>query len=431
MAFEFRFPDVGEGITEGEVVRWLVSAGDAVRADQILAEVETDKAVVEIPSPRTGTIAQLGVEAGEKIHVGEVLVVIAEDGAQPAETFSATLPETSSSREAAAAASTSVVGALQEAVRVLPPPPELVQVPAPAGKAPRILAIPSVRKLARELGVNLTQVTPTGPRGRLRREDVLQAANAPSVETAGTATPAVGAEQDEYGPIDVLELAALRRTIATAMVHAASTAVPITTTDEVDVTALVALRQQSKDAAEAEGVNVTLLPFVMKAVVAALRQHPHLNATLADSLRQMVLKRYYHLGIATDTADGLIVPVIRDVDRKNILTLATELQQLTTLARERRVALADLRGGTFTISNYGAIGGIFATPMLHMPQVAILGVGKLLQKPVVHEGDVAIRTILPLSLTFDHRALDGATAQRFLNTVMGYLANPARLLLVL
>jgi pyruvate dehydrogenase E2 component (dihydrolipoamide acetyltransferase) len=168
----------------------------------------------------------------------------------------------------------------------------------------------------------------------------------------------------------------------------------------------------------------------MKAVAAALCNHPHLNATLADTLQHLVLKRYYHLGIATDTPDGLIVPVIKDVDQKTILTLAGEVQQLTELARERRLALADLRGGTFTISNYGAIGGIFATPMLHLPQVAILGVGKLLQKPVVYQGEMAIRTVLPLSLTFDHRALDGAAVQRFLNEVLAYLADPARLFLV-
>jgi pyruvate dehydrogenase E2 component (dihydrolipoamide acetyltransferase) len=241
----------------------------------------------------------------------------------------------------------------------------------------------------------------------------------------------VSQERDDYGPIELLSLPTLRRTIAEAMVRAATTTVPVTTTDEVDVTDLVNLRQRARDAAAAQNVQVTLLPFIMKAVVAALHQHPQMNATLTADQRQLILKRYYHLGIATDTPDGLIVPVVKDVDQKNILTLASTLQRLTSLARERRIPLADLHGGTFTISNYGAIGGIFATPMLHVPEVAILGVGKLLQKPLVHEGHMAIRTVLPLSLTFDHRALDGATAQRFLNDLMAYLAEPARLLLVL
>ncbi len=415
MAFEFRFPDVGEGIAEGEVVRWLVAVGDAVRADQTLAEVETDKAVVEIPSPRTGTVMRLAVSEGEKIQVGEILVVIGEDGDIEA-------------RSEPLVASVSVVGTLPATDTVLPLPPEMAAQVDLDGPTKRVLAIPSVRKLARELGVDLAAVRPTGPRGRIRREDVLQASSSP----APVMTPATGERSGRLDGEETLQpLPTLRRTIAEAMVRAASTAVPITTTDEVDVTELVALRQRSKVAAAGQGVNVTLLPFIMKAVAASLRLHPMLNATLDDDLRHLRLKHDCHLGMATDTPDGLIVPVIRDVDQKNILTLAGELQQLAALARERRIPLADLRGGTFTISNYGAIGGIFATPMLHVPQVAILGVGKLIEKPVVHEEEIAIRTILPLSLTFDHRAMDGAHAQRFLNEVMGYLSNVAALCLVL
>jgi pyruvate dehydrogenase E2 component (dihydrolipoamide acetyltransferase) len=426
MALEFCFPDVGEGIAEGEIVRWLVKEGEAVRSDQPLVEVETDKAVVEIPAPRAGTVLRLAVGEGEKIRVGDVLVVLG-DADEPAPA------RTPAPQRAAPSASVSVVGDLAETSRDLPPPPEARRAEEISAAPRRILAIPSVRKLARELGVDLRHVTPTGPRGRIRREDVLQAVASPA--TAATpvlsAAAAPATERDEHGPVERLALPALRRTIAAAMVRAATTAVPVTTTDEVDVTDLAALRQHSKDVAASLGVRVTLLPFIMKAVVAALRQHPQLNATLADDQHHLLLKRYYHLGIATDTADGLIVPVMKDVDQKDILTVASELQRLTELARARRLALADLRGGTFTMSNYGAIGGIFATPMLHMPQVAILGVGKLLQKPVVHDGSVAIRTILPLSLTFDHRALDGATAQRFVNELMAYLADPARLMLVL
>jgi pyruvate dehydrogenase E2 component (dihydrolipoamide acetyltransferase) len=427
MALEFRFPDVGEGIAEGEVVRWLIKEGETVRSDQPLVEVETDKAVVEIPAPRAGTVLRLAVGEGEKIRVGDVLVVIGDaDESAPAQ---APAPQ-----RAAPSASVSVVGALAETSRDLPPPPEAGRAEATSAAPGRILAIPSVRKLARELGVDLRHVTPTGPRGRIRREDVVQAAASPATAvtpamSSAAALPAT--ERDEHGPVELLALPALRRTIAAAMVRAATTAVPVTTTDEVDATDLVALRQRSKDVAASQGIRLTLLPFLMKAVVAALRQHPQLNATLADDQHHLLLKRYYHLGIATDTADGLIVPVMKDVDQKNILTVASELQRLTELARARRLALADLRGGTFTMSNYGAIGGIFATPMLHMPQVAILGVGKLLQKPVVHDGNVVIRTILPLSLTFDHRALDGAIAQRFVNELMAYVADPARLMLVL
>jgi pyruvate dehydrogenase E2 component (dihydrolipoamide acetyltransferase) len=420
MALEFRFPDVGEGIHEGEIVRWLVKEGDSVRPDQPLVEVETDKAVVEIPAPRAGTILHMAVGAGEKIQVGEVLVIIGEAGER---------------KSLAGPASVSVVGSLDMALTELPPPPDIAQVAQAASSAPpqRVLAIPSVRKLARDLGVDLTQVTPTGPHGRIRREDVLHAAGqrpVPPAPPAAPVTPA-GLERDHHGPVEYEPLSALRRTIAQAMVTAATTAVPVTTTDEADVTELVALRERSNAAAAEHNVHVTLLPFLMKAVVAALRQHPKLNASLDEAHNRLILKRYYHLGIATDTTEGLIVPVVKDVDQKNIVTLATDLARLTDLARTRRIPLTDVRGGTFTISNYGAIGGIFATPMLHLPEVAILGVGKLLHKPVVHDGEVVIRTVLPLSLTFDHRALDGAAAQRFLNELIAYLSNPARLILVL
>lgn len=429
MPLEFSFPDVGEGIMEGEVVRWLVAVGDQVRADQPLVEIETDKAVVEIPAPRPGKILRLAVDEGETLRVGDVMVVIGDESEAVSQSERIVDPTHQAP---------SVVGRLPEGETVLPPSPEMAVPQAAVSSSKRVLAIPSVRKLARELGVALDHVTPTGPRGRIRREDVLKAASASSAtadEAAPTAPPNASVaqhdEHDDEGPVTLEPLPALRRTIAEAMVRAATTAVPITTTDEADVTELLAWRQRCNAADEAQGVNITLLPFVMKAVTAALHLHPHLNATLDTSMRHLVLKHYYHLGVATDTPDGLIVPVIRDVEQKNILTLATEIKRLTDLARERRIALADLRGGTFTISNYGAIGGIFATPMLLLPQVAILGVGKLLQRPIVHDGDIVVRTLMPLSLTFDHRALDGAHAQRFMNDLIAYLADPVRMLLVI
>ena len=411
MALEFRFPDVGEGIAQGEIVRWLVARGDQVRADQPLVEVETDKAVVEIPAPRAGTVLRLPVAEGETIQVGEILALIGDSDA--------TEDESEAPPEAA-----SVVGRLDAKTMELPPVPAVAE-PGNGGAANgRVLAIPSVRKLARDLGVDLNRVTPSGPRGRVRREDVLREApqSFESIQPADT-------QRDAHGPIELQPLTALRRTIAKAMVEAATTAVPITTFDEVDISELLDWRTRGN--AAAAGVHLTLLPFIMKAVVAALRQHPELNASLAEDQQHLVVKRYYHVGIATDTPEGLIVPVVRDVDRKSLLALATELQSLAEMAKTRRIALADLRGGTFTITNYGAVGGIFATPMLHLPQVAILGVGRFIQKPTSYEGTIALRTILPLSLTFDHRVLDGAAAQRFLNAVMAYLADPTRLLLTL
>ena len=411
MALEFRFPDVGEGIAQGEIVRWLVAQGDRVKADQPLVEVETDKAVVEIPAPRAGTILRLPVASGETIQVGEILAVIGE--ADGSEASVAPPPEAAS-----------VVGRLDAKTMDLPPEPVAAQPGNDAIADRRVLAIPSVRKLARDLGVDLSRVTPSGPHGRIRREDVLRAApqNAEPAQSADT-------QRDTHGAIELQPLTALRRTIAKAMVEAATTAVPITTIDEVDISELLDWRARGN--AAAADVRLTLLPFIMKAVVAALKQHPTLNASLAEDQQHLILKRYYHLGIATDTPEGLIVPVVKDVDRKSLLALATEVHQFAELANTRRIPLADLRGGTFTISNYGAVGGIFATPMLHLPQVAILGVGRFMQKPVAYEEAIALRTILPLSLTFDHRVLDGAAAQRFLNAVMAYLVDPTRLLLTL
>ena len=341
MALEFRFPDVGEGIAQGEIVRWLVARGDQVRADQPLVEVETDKAVVEIPSPRAGTILQLPVAAGETIQVGEILAVIG--GVDRPEDESQLQPEAAS-----------VVGRLD--ARTLELPPEAVAGGPGSGATAngRVLAIPSVRKLARTLGVDLSRVTPSGPRGRIRREDVLREAP----QTLESNQPA-DRERDAHGPIELRPLSALRRTIAKAMVEAATTAVPITTIDEVDISELLDWRTRG-NAATADA-HLTLLPFIMKAVVASLQQHPELNASLAENQQQIIVKRYYHLGIATDTPEGLIVPVVRDVDRKPLLILARELQNLADLAKTRRIPLADLRGATFTITNYGAVGGIFAT----------------------------------------------------------------------
>jgi pyruvate dehydrogenase E2 component (dihydrolipoamide acetyltransferase) len=291
-----------------------------------------------------------------------------------------------------------------------------------------------VRKLARELGVDLQRVTPTGPRGRIRREDVLQAAESPATAATPTLSPSEAlpaTERDEHGPVEPLVLPALRRTIAAAMVRAATTAVPVTTTDEADVTDLAALRQRSKDVAASQGVQVTLLPFLMKAVVAALRQHPQLNATLADDQHHLLLKRYYHLGIATAVPDGLVVPVIRHADRLTVLQLAHEIQRLAGQAQERKLSLEELSGSTFTITNFGSFGGQQGTPIINPPEVAILGCGRIEKKAVVVEDQVVARPMLPLALSFDHRLIDGAAAGQFLARLKALLVDPNLLFLEL
>jgi len=424
---EFRFPDVGEGIVEGEVRRWLVKEGDRVKADQPLVEVETDKALVELPAPKAGTVLRICAREGEIIKVGQVVVVIGDPGELPTE------PEPPQE-------SVTVVGTLEETPQELPIARE--SIPPPSSGEEKVRAIPSVRKLAQELGLDLTEVTGSGGDGRILREDVLRAAEAqrarpPVPPVVAEKEPSPGpsellpspapvAEADE--PVERLALTRLRRTIAEAMAKSKSTAPHVTTHDEVWVSRLMEILRQERARVEAPGVHLTLLPFLIKAVIAGLRAEPFLNAELDMEAGFAKLKKYYHIGIATDTPEGLMVPVIRHADRKGVIELAREITELSEKARNRTATLNELRGSTFTITNYGALGGIFGTPIINPPEVAILGLGRVQEKPVVRDGQVVIRPVLPLSLSFDHRLIDGATAQRFLNVVMAQLQDPDQLL---
>ncbi len=401
MAIEFRFPDVGEGITQGEVRRWLVKEGDRVKADQPLVEVETDKALVELPAPRAGTILKISAREGEVIKVGQVVVVIGE----PGEVVAGGEPSAEPHR------SVTVVGSLEETVQEIVAP-RLGEGRA-AAREEKVRAIPSVRKLAQDLGVDLDQVKGSGIDGRILREDVLRAAEA----AKGRAPSA--AEAGDL--IERVPMSHLRRTIAQAMVRSAFTAPHVTIHDEAEVTRLIELTRQEKP-------RVTLLSFVIKAVVEGLKAEPYLNASLDMDAGMILLKKSYHIGIATDTPEGLLVPVVRDADGKSVADLALEVAALAERARNRAATLAELKGSTFTITNYGALGGSFGTPIINPPEVAILGVGRAQEKPVAREGQVVIRPMLPLSLSFDHRLIDGATAQRFLNVVMARLEDPGPLL---
>lgn len=425
MAYEFRFPDVGEGIAEGEIVAWKVAVGDRVEAHQPLLEAETDKAVVEIPSPVAGVVVSLHGSPGDVVRVGDVLAVIEEGAARPAAPTEADIPVPGGHRRAVAAGraapaprrgSVGVVGELEEA-------PEDGEAPA----AP-VAILPRDRALARELGVDLRAVRGTGPAGRITEADVRRAAERGVPEKGlGEAPAAPG--RDEHGPVERVAVRGVRRTIAQAMVRSLSRAAQVTTVDEADVGLLSHIRDKEKAAAAEQGVRLTFLPFVIKAVVGALRRDPYLNASLDDERGEIVLKRYYHVGVAVETRDGLIVPQVKDADRKSVLAIGRELQELAEKARRRTLALADLKGGTFTVTNYGAIGGLFATPILNDPEVGILGVGRIQEKPVAEGGALKVRKVMPLSLTFDHRVVDGATAQHFLNNVIRHLEDPDLLLL--
>jgi len=288
--------------------------------------------------------------------------------------------------------------------------------------------MPAVRKLARELKVDLRTIKGSGPQGRITKEDV-QKASGKREEKPPEKVVKAARKYDMYGYVERVPLRGMRKTIARAMVRSKYTAPHVTAMDEADITRLVALREKEKEKAAKKGIHLTYLPFVVKAVMAGLEEHPNVNATLDDENEEIILKKYFNIGVAVDTKDGLMVPVVKNVKEKSILQLADELTKLSEKARSRTIDLADLKGGTFTITNYGAVGGIYGSPIINYPEVAILGLGRIQEKPVVVEGRIEVRKMLPLSLSFDHRVVDGAEAARFLNTVIDHLEDPDLILL--
>jgi pyruvate dehydrogenase E2 component (dihydrolipoamide acetyltransferase) len=416
MAYEFKFPDIGEGLTEGEIVRWLVKEGDEVKEGQPLVEVETDKALAEIPSPRTGVLLKILAKEKEIVKVGQVIVVFGEKG----EALAAPPPKPES---------VGVVGELEEAPEEAP----LVVAKAEPVKAAWVsehaLATPAVRALSKELGVDINKVKGTGPEGRVLEKDVRQVAEGKEKPAEPEKKIAKVKKYDLYGYVERIPLRGVRRSIAKAMVRSKYTAPHVTAMDEADVTALWKIREKEKKAAQKKGIKLTILPFIIKAVIAGLSEHPYLNASLDDESEEIILKKYFNIGVATDTPEGLMVAVVKNAKDKSILQIADELTQLVEKARNRSIDLADLKGGTFTISNYGALGGIYATPIINYPEVAILGVGKIKDTPVVRNGKLVVRKILSLALSFDHRVVDGGEGARFLNTVIARLEDPDLILL--
>jgi pyruvate dehydrogenase E2 component (dihydrolipoamide acetyltransferase) len=404
LVFEFRLPDVGEGVAEGEVVKWLVREGAEVRENQPLVEIMTDKVNVEIPSPKKGTVLRLMAKEGEVVKVGQLLLVIGEKGEQAAEA------------PPAPTAKASVVQPQAQAVRT-PVQPAIV-----SKKPQEVLATPATRKLARDLGVDLALVQGTGAGGRILDEDVQRFKKTGSATVTVTLPGKPGGEER-------VPLRGVRRKIAERMVLSVHTAAHVTHVDEVDMTEIVQLREKAKEAAEKRGVKLTYLPFIIKALIPALKQYPYLNATLDNEKDEIVLKKYYNIGIATNTEQGLIVPVVKDADHKSITQLAEEIAKLSDRARAGQLTLDEIQGSTFTVTNVGGIGGVFATPIINYPEVAILGVHKITKRPIVKDNQVAIRDMTYFSVSFDHRVLDGAIAAEFMNAIKKYLEDPKLLLL--
>jgi len=546
MAFEFKLPDVGEGIAEGEIVEWHVAAGDSVEEDQVMADVETDKAVVDLPAPVTGTVLELHAEEGEMVPVGTVVATIDVEGEVP-DNEEAVEPADDAG-DASGEGTDGTTPADSEAA-------DGDAVEAATGDG-RVFAPPNVRRLARELGVDITAVEGSGPGGRVTEGDVRQAADsgeegdedgsgddsptsavrrvsddadeagddagasaggavAATVETAdrdrtlaapatrklareldvdldevptdktrdgeafvgeadirafveateaaeaaepaaagtgdGTAAPGGAAPEPASaaaaGERETREAyTGIRRTIGKQMEKSAFTAPRAAHHDQAVVTDLVETRERLKERAEKQGIKLTYMPFIIKAIVAALKEYPMLNSELDEEEGEIVYKHYYNVGIAVATDAGLMVPVLKDADRKGLLQIASEVNELATKARERKVSPEEMQGGTFTITNFGAFGGEYALPIINHPETAILGLGSIEQRPVVEEseateasrsasgtaastGEVVARHTLPLSLAIDHRVIDGAEAAQFCNTVIEYLENPELLLL--
>lgn len=470
MAVDVVLPDLGD-IESGDVLELFVSEGETVDKEQGLFELETDKATVTIPSPAAGTISKLSVAVGQTVNVGDVVaqleVAAGSAPSEPAPAAPAPAPEPEPAPEPTPAPSPAPEAAAPPPPAPAPAPaqtPEPAPVPTPAPVAPAVSddsggpipAGPAVQRFAREVGVDLRSVSGTGRGGRITREDVLKAVRDASSKTsiatvsapsskgsspASVPSPVGGNKpfslpgepgEDDYGPVRVERLSKIRKTIANQMHKSWETVPRVTNFDDADVTDLEAFRRSSKDDYAAQGIKLTTMPFLIKAVATALRAHPAMNAVIDMESEQIVYRDYVNVGIAVDTDRGLVVPNIRHVDSMGIPGIAKGLADLASRVRSGDFGVNELRGGTFTISNLGAIGGTYSTPIVNVPEVAILLVGRTRKLPVVMEDDsIQARQMMPLSLSYDHRLVDGATAARFLNDVIAYLEAPSRLLLAI
>ncbi len=426
--YEFKLADLGEGMHEAEIAEWLVKVGDTLKLDQPMVKVETDKALVEIPSPVAGRISEIRVNSGEKAKVGDVLAVLET----PAGGNGAAQQRATETTPPAAAAPSPTPPS---------PPAQKTTLAAPTSTTAtksRVLAAPAVRKLAFELGVDLEKVTPTGYNGRISLEDVRAYAERMKAEPAPAPTqaeqPAPAVEQAREQPVPAPQgerqpLTGLRKRIAEHMERSWRTVPHAVAFDEVDGAALIALRQALKPIAEQRGVRLTYVPILVKLLIPVLKEFPIFNASLDEEKREIVYKRSYHIGVATDSPEGLLVPVLRDADRLTLLQVAGKLEKLIEGARQRTLSLPELSGSTFTLNNVGSFGGSSGVPIINYPEVAILAVGRLQEKAVAQNGAVMVRPVMPLTLSFDHRLIDGTAAGKFLARFKELVENPQQLML--
>jgi pyruvate dehydrogenase E2 component (dihydrolipoamide acetyltransferase) len=458
MAVDVKLPELGEGIESGDVIALLVKEGDVLAANQAILELETDKATVEVPSPHAGRVGKVHVAEGQTVPIGATLVTLETSDAPSS--AAPPSPKPQPAQPLAPAAST-------KSETVPPPAPATPPAPAPApstappaskkqepaddtAESNNPAAGPATRRFARELGVDLARVQGTGPEGRITREDIIgivrqsnptvaaggksevgnRKSEMESSERAAAAAPPAGEiDHDNWGPIRREQASRIRKTIAAKMHESWSTIPRVTNFDDADITELEEKREASKEDYARSGIKLTNMPFIMKAVALALKKHPLVNASYDDEHGFVIYKDYVNLGIAVDTERGLVVPVVRSVDKLSVPEIARALAQVVQKVRTSEFGVEDLRGGTFSISNLGSVGGTYSTPIINYPEVAILLAGRARKMPVVIDDQIDIRLMMPLSLSYDHRLVDGATAARFLNDVIAYLQSPTRLLL--
>lgn len=429
MAFDFKFPDVGEGIQEGEVVKWLVKEGDDVKEDQNIVQVETDKAVVDLPSPKTGKILKIYKKEGETIKVGETLVSIGEKGekinAKEEKKTKNDKADKKIKKETQKKKGNAVVGELEEA----PEDEEIeekthVAIMKGPTESKKVLALLSVRKKAAELGIDLTKIEGSGKDGIVLMKDIQDVK-----EEIPQQTIVVKKKYDDFGYVERVPLKGIRKSIAVNLSESAK--IPqVTIMEDIDVTRILGIKEKEKKNMEKEGVKFTLLPFIIKAAISALKENPMLNASLEND--EIIIKKYFNIGIAVETDVGLMVPVIKIAEKKNVKQLAKEISELAEKARTRTIDVMDLQGGTFTITNYGSIGGTYATPLINPGESSILGLGKIFESPIMDKkGKIKTVKKMPVSFTFDHRVADGAQASRFIEKLKMFMEDPDHLLLEL
>ena len=434
--YDFKFADIGEGIHEGKILKWNFKVGDAVKEGETLVVIETDKVNAEIPSPVSGTLKSLGAKLGDIIHVGQTLVVI--DEAQVNEFFGPAKTAVQESEEAG------VVGELVVSEEIIAS--SIEQVPVEKTEERRVIASPVARKLASELGLDIRLIKGTGEAGRIMKEDIYRAFEAKKQPTVGEVTPVMplpkviaseeGSQQPSRPRVDLShevgrreKITTVRKAIVKSMTLSKQIIPHTTLIDELDVTDLVTFRQESKELARLHDIKLTYMPFVIKAAVLTLKDFPLFNASFDDVREEIIYKDNYNIGIAIDAPDGLIVPNIKNADRFGIFQLAKKVEELQSKAQTKGLVLDDLAKGTFSITNFGAFDALFGAPIIKHPEVAILGIGKITKKPIVKENQIVIADVLPISLTVDHRIIDGADAGRFSIRFKEYLKNPMFLLM--